>query len=107
MKFAASSMTCLFLPCNALASRNLCLSEAKFIACYSLSCFSERGVNEDAGIEGILSRLEKQRNTDFGINLGRIEHEILPARKDNGYYRFDTPKDVGKSVHAGSIMLSI
>ncbi|KAL6969534.1 hypothetical protein U1Q18_029246 [Sarracenia purpurea var. burkii] len=32
---------------------------------------------EEIGIEGILSRLEKQRNLSFGIDLGKIGHSTL------------------------------
>ncbi|CAA3000122.1 Hypothetical predicted protein [Olea europaea subsp. europaea] len=42
----------------------------------------EIGAEEDAGIEGILGRLEKQRNADFGINLENYEFGTFASSQD-------------------------
>ncbi|KAL6519011.1 Phosphatidylglycerol/phosphatidylinositol transfer protein [Orobanche hederae] len=39
------------------------------------------GTDEDSGIEGILSGLEKQRNNDFGFNLGKYGFYVHPGNK--------------------------
>ncbi|CAA2991539.1 Hypothetical predicted protein [Olea europaea subsp. europaea] len=56
---------------------------------------------EDTGIEGILSRLEQQRNTDFGINLGKYGYPTHSSSKDerDGWH-FRLPLDVD-SADAG------
>ncbi|XP_027098537.1 protein PTST homolog 2, chloroplastic [Coffea eugenioides] len=53
----------------------------------------EIGVEEDSGIDGILSRLEKERSSSFGINLGMPEY-LTHAPGDNGY--FGTSRDVDR-----------
>ncbi|KAL3631112.1 hypothetical protein CASFOL_024096 [Castilleja foliolosa] len=45
-------------------------------------------IGEDSGIEGILSRLEKQRNSDFGLNLGTNGSAAHDVNKDDTH--FDT-----------------
>ncbi|CAI9775315.1 unnamed protein product [Fraxinus pennsylvanica] len=64
----------------------------------------EIGAEEDTGIKGILSRLKQQRNTDFGINLGKYGYQTHSSTTDerNGwYFRIpideDSP-DAGKST---------
>lgn len=56
----------------------------------------ESSADEDTGIEGILSRLEKQRNNDFGINIegnGNKTHaEIKDGEEDS---HFDSSLGVG------------
>lgn len=54
---------------------------------------------EDTGIEGILTRLERQRNTDFGINLGKYGYQTQSSSTDerNDWY-FRIPIDEGKLV---------
>ncbi|CAI9768021.1 unnamed protein product [Fraxinus pennsylvanica] len=55
----------------------------------------EIGAEEDTGIEGILSRLEQQRNTDFGINLGKYGSQTHSSSKDErDGWRFRIPIDV-------------
>ncbi|KAL2546890.1 5'-AMP-activated protein kinase-related [Forsythia ovata] len=49
------------------------------------------GAEEDAGIEGILSRLEKQRNTDYGINL-----------ENYGFGTYASSKDERENRHVGT-----
>ncbi|CAK9182121.1 unnamed protein product [Ilex paraguariensis] len=50
----------------------------------------EIAAEEDTGIEGILSRLEKQRNLSFGIDLGK------------GYVTHASTKDDGADRHFGA-----
>lgn len=49
----------------------------------SLGRSLENGADEEVGIQGILSRLEKQRNSDFSINSGNNRSEAS-ARTDLG-----------------------
>ncbi|KAH6809502.1 hypothetical protein C2S51_027285 [Perilla frutescens var. frutescens] len=50
---------------------------------YSLDSSLQLDADEDSGIDGILSRLEKQRNSDFlGIKLGKNEYEAQSKSKD-------------------------
>ncbi|KAL7132927.1 hypothetical protein ABFS83_12G108100 [Erythranthe nasuta] len=50
----------------------------------------EFGPDVDSGIEGILSRLEKHRNSNFGIDLGK-----------NGYEAHAESKDEADAMHLG------
>ncbi|KAL0385695.1 UNVERIFIED_CONTAM: protein PTST2, chloroplastic [Sesamum radiatum] len=58
---------------NSSSSANLYSSESEASA--SLGRSLEIGADEDVGIQGILSRLEKQRNSDFSINSGNNRSE--------------------------------
>lgn len=61
--------------------------------------FRQIVADEDSGIDGILSRLEKQRNSDFGINLGENGCEAQSKSKDEGDDRhFDASLGFGKFV---------
>ncbi|CAA2969167.1 Hypothetical predicted protein [Olea europaea subsp. europaea] len=56
----------------------------------------EIGAEEDTGIKGILSRLEKQRNTDFGINLGKYGYQTQSSSTDernDWYFRIPIDED--------------
>ncbi|XP_059648895.1 protein PTST homolog 2, chloroplastic [Cornus florida] len=56
----------------------------------------ELGIDEDTGIEGILGRLEKQRNLVFGINLAkRGDSTHISSRNDEGDLHFDAHTDAG------------
>ncbi|XP_051146068.1 protein PTST homolog 2, chloroplastic isoform X2 [Andrographis paniculata] len=56
----------------------------------------ESSADEDAGIEGILSRLEKQRNSDFGINVDANGYEAHGESKEEGEDRpFESLLNVG------------
>lgn len=62
--------------------------------------------DEDSGIEGILSRLEKQRNIDLGFNLGKTGYDAQSKSKDEGDGRhFDTSSGFGKIVILNSTMV--
>ncbi|KAG8366288.1 hypothetical protein BUALT_Bualt17G0060800 [Buddleja alternifolia] len=71
-----------FLPAVNLNSANL--DSLQMATSASLDRSLEIGANEDTGIEGILSRLEKQRNSELGINLGKKGYEAHVASKDEG-----------------------
>ncbi|KAL0336297.1 UNVERIFIED_CONTAM: protein PTST2, chloroplastic [Sesamum radiatum] len=58
---------------NSSNSANLYSSQSE--ASPSLGRSLEIGADEDVGIQGILSRLEKQRNSDFSINSGNNRSE--------------------------------
>lgn len=49
----------------------------------------EIGVKEDSGIDGILSRLERDRSSLFGINLGISKYQTH-ASGDHGHFRTST-----------------
>ncbi|KAL0364089.1 UNVERIFIED_CONTAM: protein PTST2, chloroplastic [Sesamum angustifolium] len=66
---------------NSSNSANLYSSQSE--ASPSLGRSLEIGADEDVGIQGILSRLEKQRNSDFSINSGNNRSEAS-ARADLG-----------------------
>ncbi|KAL6546833.1 hypothetical protein OROMI_022554 [Orobanche minor] len=60
----------------------------KIVSCFAWSACSSSvnfrgmpkiGNDEDSVIEGILSGLEKQRNNDFGFNLGKYEFYVHPG----------------------------
>ncbi|XP_057777092.1 protein PTST homolog 2, chloroplastic-like isoform X2 [Salvia miltiorrhiza] len=61
------------------------------------SCSSQQlAADEDSGIDGILSRLEKQRNSDFSEKLGRNGYEAQSKSIDEGDDRHsDTPLGFG------------
>lgn len=71
-------------------SVGICIHQLLAFACL----FREIGIEADSGIDGILSRLEKERSSSFGINLGMPEY-LTHAPGDNGH--FGTSRDVGKS----------
>ncbi|KAL3511179.1 hypothetical protein ACH5RR_030580 [Cinchona calisaya] len=76
------------------SSRNYPLSEDSSTSNQSVSSSGrslEIGIEEDSGIDGILSRLEKERNSSFGINLG-IPKSPTHASGDNG--QFGTSRNV-------------
>ncbi|KAL8518820.1 hypothetical protein ACS0TY_009971 [Phlomoides rotata] len=55
--------------------------------------------DEDSGIEGILSRLEKQRNSDLGLNLGKTGYDVQSKSKDEGNGRpFNTSSRFGRTI---------
>lgn len=56
----------------------------------------EIGADEDSGIEGILSGLEKQRNIDFGFILGKNGYDVHPGNRD---------LNIGKFVLLNGILL--
>lgn len=51
---------------------------------------------EDSGIEGILSRLEKERNSSLGIDLGKHGHSSHASSRDNIDDRSFGTTDAGK-----------
>ncbi|KAL2543060.1 5'-AMP-activated protein kinase-related [Abeliophyllum distichum] len=58
----------------------------------------EIGAEEDTGIQGILSRLEKQRNTDFGMDFGKYGHRTHSSSKDGrGNLHFGMLTDVDRA----------
>ncbi|KAL6547159.1 hypothetical protein OROMI_022880 [Orobanche minor] len=61
-------------------SRNL--DSVLCIASRSLGRSLEIGADEDSRIEGILSGLEKQRNSDFGFNLRNNGYDVHPRNKN-------------------------
>ncbi|KAL3824182.1 hypothetical protein ACJIZ3_020211 [Penstemon smallii] len=68
----------------------------------SLDISLGNGADEDAGIGGILSRLEKQRNRDLGINLGKHKYETRATIKDVEYnWHFDTSKETKTRTDLG------
>ncbi|KAL6513854.1 hypothetical protein OROHE_019310 [Orobanche hederae] len=68
-------------------SRNL--DSVLCTASRSLGRSLEIGVDEDSGIEGILSGLEKQRNNNFGFNLGKNGYDVHPRNKNLNVARID------------------
>lgn len=62
-------------------------------------CYRQIVADEDSGIEGILSRLEKQRNRDLGLNLGKTGYDAQSKSIDEGDGRFDTSLGFGKIVY--------
>lgn len=54
-------------------------------------------VHEDAGIEGILHRLEKYRSLSFGVSMGENGHNIYFSNKVNGGDGDHISADVGES----------
>uniref|UniRef100_A0A5B6YIA4 AMP-activated protein kinase glycogen-binding domain-containing protein n=1 Tax=Davidia involucrata TaxID=16924 RepID=A0A5B6YIA4_DAVIN len=54
----------------------------------------EMGAEEDTGIQGILSRLEKQRNLSFGINLGKNGYSTNTSKNgEDDLEEFETSTD--------------
>lgn len=63
------------------SSRNL--DSLQLAGSYSLDSSLQLDADEDSGIDGILNRLEKQRNRDFmGIKLGKNGYEAQSKSKD-------------------------
>ncbi|KAK4423778.1 protein PTST2, chloroplastic [Sesamum alatum] len=60
------------------------LNSLQLASSASLDRSLEVDVGEATGIEGILIGLEKQRITDFGINLRKYDHEAHAKSKDAG-----------------------
>ncbi|KAI3467407.1 hypothetical protein Pfo_024070 [Paulownia fortunei] len=74
------------------------LDSLQLAASASLGISREIGADEVSGIEGILRRLEKQRNNDFGTNLGKNGYEAHAKSKDEGDDRhFDTSFGVART----------
>ncbi|PIN15214.1 hypothetical protein CDL12_12146 [Handroanthus impetiginosus] len=74
------------------------LDSLQLAASASLGRSLEIGADEETGIEGILSRLEKQRNSDFGIDLPKYGYEAHAESKDEGDDKhFDTSLDVART----------
>ncbi|KAL1569926.1 protein PTST 2, chloroplastic-like isoform X3 [Salvia divinorum] len=67
----------------------------------SLETSQQFAADEDSGIDGILSRLEKQRNNDYsGIMLGKDGYEAQTKSKDEGNDRHsDTPLGFSGTDH--------
>ncbi|KVH97771.1 hypothetical protein Ccrd_000124, partial [Cynara cardunculus var. scolymus] len=56
---------------------------------------------EDAGIEGILYRLEKDRSLSFGISMLENGHDTYASSKDNGGHRGCSSADVAAEINCG------
>lgn len=56
----------------------------------------ETVAEENSGIEGILSRLEKERNSSLGIDLGKPGHTSHTSSRDNIDDRSFGTSDAGK-----------
>ncbi|XP_059278282.1 protein PTST homolog 2, chloroplastic-like isoform X3 [Lycium ferocissimum] len=61
----------------------------------------ETVAEEDSGIEGILSRLEKERNSSLGIDLGKHGHISHTLSRDNIYDRSFGTTDAAGEVALG------
>lgn len=70
----------------------------KFIVTFVLN--REMLGEEDSGIEGILNRLERDRNLSFGINLRENVHGTHASSKDDGDHRH-----FGSSADSGELQL--
>lgn len=79
------------------------LCEKSFIGIFFSSFLSlpnrETVAEEDSGIEGILSRLEKERNSSLGIDLGKHGHISRNSSRDNIDERSFGTTDAGKLVN--------
>ncbi|KAL0447082.1 UNVERIFIED_CONTAM: protein PTST2, chloroplastic [Sesamum latifolium] len=74
----------------------------------SLDRSLEVDVGEATGIESILIGLEKQRNTDFGINLRKYDHETHAKSKDERDDRdFTAAIDGARTDPGGSSVLRL
>lgn len=66
-------------------------------------CLRESGAAKDAGIEGILSRLEKQRKIEFEISLERTgykSHAESEGADKNGHFHTSLGgAEFGRSNH--------
>ena len=69
----------LYWSCNQMDELDVTSSDKQYPGCYFLVC---RGIEAGkSGIEGILSRLEKQRNRSFGLDLDNVSFENNLALK--------------------------
>ncbi|KAL8218296.1 hypothetical protein R6Q57_021669 [Mikania cordata] len=61
---------------------------------------------EDTGVEGILTRLEKHRTLSFDIHMEKNKHGVYASSKDNGGFRdFNMSTDVGELIYSSHIAI--